>query len=557
MNIRLRNITHFLALLLTFQSAVFADSPSVPEDVRIAVYSDTAAELFWERSTDNGSVLEYEISFDGEVQETLDATSYFTNTLEPGRRYSVALSAVDDEGNRSTPATLAFTSGDRNPTGAVSPARPDELRALVYSVSAIELFWKRSNTVGLRYEVLIDEQIVSTVEGNSFYIDTLAEGRRYTFTVTAIDTEGRRSEAATIIAETAGMPSSISLPIPVNVSIVRYSSTAAELFWDRPPMQSAVERTEISRDGVVIGSSEGTSYFDDTRASDVHYTYALTFIDTQGNRSRTTELVEQQPQPVINRDNHIAILTEVLPVYTGQRYNTLLIDSVDIIVGQFLTQIEFDFPFEKTCQNGGTAIFVSSALSMSFNACMIGETIYAGNYNFLPGNSDQILSDNLSITTLSDVALEFNGGLQFTRNTDFYRTFSVDVLLTESEGVLSIANANTLFNFAHLGRGGGGSNFVATFQGSFDLRSAATSNNLITISTSNDFFYAEPFETHKDNWNYREGVMQLIATDGSELILDADTNDDDTVSVTLNNSQGTEVFLQPWSLWDSVLRRIP
>jgi hypothetical protein len=31
--------------------------------------------------------------------------------------------------------------------------------------------------------------------------------------------------------------------------------------------------------------------------------------------------------------------------------------------------------------------------------------------------------------------------------------------------------------------------------------------------------------------------------------LDADTGDNTTVSITLNNDSGEEVFQQPWSLW--------
>jgi len=49
----------------------------------------------------------------------------------------------------------------------------------------------------------------------------------------------------------------------------------------------------------------------------------------------------------------------------------------------------------------------------------------------------------------------------------------------------------------------------------------------------------------------------LLAEDDSEVILDADTGDDTTVSIRLNGEAGAEQFIQPWSLWQSVLRRAP
>ena len=192
-----------------------------------------------------------------------------------------------------------------------------------------------------------------------------------------------------------------------------------------------------------------------------------------------------------------------------------------------------------------------------FDDCQISEATYTGNYGIQVGNSDSVSSDGLTITSLSGLAIQFSGSLQFTANTNFYRTFSVDVELTSPSSTFSLENAETQFNFAHLGRGGGGPNFRAVFKGAFDFRAPGTGSRLISADTLSDFGYSEPFETHAEDWNYRTGMLQLIATDGSELILDADTGDDSTVSVQLNNNQGSEEFLQPWSLWQSVLRRSP
>ena len=87
--------------------------------------------------------------------------------------------------------------------------------------------------------------------------------------------------------------------------------------------------------------------------------------------------------------------------------------------------------------------------------------------------------------------------------------------------------------------------------------SSATDGELISAATTTSFFYREPRSSHADDWNYRSGVLQLLAEDDSEVILDADTGDDTTVSIRLNGEAGAEQFIQPWSLWQSVLRRAP
>ncbi len=50
-------------------------------------------------------------------------------------------------------------------------------------------------------------------------------------------------------------------------------------------------------------------------------------------------------------------------------------------------------------------------------------------------------------------------------------------------------------------------------------------------------------------------MLQLIAIDNGELILDVNTGDDSTVNNQLVNNKGLEEFLQPWSLWQDVFRR--
>lgn len=84
------------------------ESPTVPGNLRGVYYSATAAELFWERSSDNQGVASYEIKRDGQVLATLDAQSYFESAISDSNRYRYEVVAIDFNGNRSTPATLTL-----------------------------------------------------------------------------------------------------------------------------------------------------------------------------------------------------------------------------------------------------------------------------------------------------------------------------------------------------------------------------------------------------------------------------------------------------------------
>ena len=92
------------------------------------------------------------------------------------------------------------TDGD---TGTPSLAAPTELRSAVYSRTAAELFWARSDMPGLLYEVRRDGEIVDTTDEVSFFDVELASGITYVYEVIALD-GALRSEASTITLTTDG-----------------------------------------------------------------------------------------------------------------------------------------------------------------------------------------------------------------------------------------------------------------------------------------------------------------------------------------------------------------
>ena len=292
-----------LSLAVTVAAALgtapaFAAPPTVPANLRADVYSGTAAELFWSRSSDpDGAVSGYEIRRDGQLVETRDGLSYFTDDLTEGRAFAFTVTAVDFDGERSAPASVSVVGGDRAGSvgaGGGRPPPPANLTSSVYSSSAAEVFWDRSDQPGLSYEVAVDGGPVVTTDGTSAFLSGLDGARGRGVDVVAIGPGGSRSDASSTTLGNGGGssnpdpdpdPETDAPPAPANARLEVYSGTAAELFFDRAPASANVVETEIVRDGEVLGTTNGTSFFDPNRTPGQSYAYELVAVAADGTRS--------------------------------------------------------------------------------------------------------------------------------------------------------------------------------------------------------------------------------------------------------------------------------
>jgi len=197
-------------LVVAFVSALWslsalAAAPSTPTGFRIDVYSSSAAELFWNRSTvEDGYVRGYEIRHNGDVVAVVDALSFYTDALHPDGASTFSITAVNFDGERSGTQSIS-TDGERHSDSIDDrPAPPQNVTAQVYSPTAIEIFWDRSIDPVSRYEITIDGAVTATTEGTSYFTDSLQAGRTYAIDVVGIDTKGSRSLAETIALNTNG-----------------------------------------------------------------------------------------------------------------------------------------------------------------------------------------------------------------------------------------------------------------------------------------------------------------------------------------------------------------
>ncbi len=168
-----------------------------------------------------------------------------------------------------------------------SSSLPENFRALVYSKTAAELFWDRADTPGLVYQISRDSTLIGETDGTSFFVDDLSDARGHDFTVQAVDAAGTTSTASNVFVNTETPEDPVNPPrddtgVLKNEKMSVYSENAAELSWDHPSVSDDVVSVEVLRNEESVGTTYGTSYYDDTRTPNSNQSYQLQAIDSNG-----------------------------------------------------------------------------------------------------------------------------------------------------------------------------------------------------------------------------------------------------------------------------------
>ncbi len=255
-----------------------------PTGLYATVYSLSSLELFWDRIEGVPSML-YEVSRNNELMTITEGTSFFDDTVSAYEFYEYSIVAIDAEtGEQSSPAIVTqFVDIPADYDNSLYPETPGNLNGIVYSNSALELFWERaSGSDGLvSYDIYRNNQIVGTVNGSSFFDDNLQAGTRYAYEIYPVINENYGSSAAIVLFTTgsnAGQEPSEgnSNPGIMNLRGSVYSNSALEVFWDRS--ESLVENGVYSvfRNNEYIGETNGNSFFDNSLSANTTYTYQIT-----------------------------------------------------------------------------------------------------------------------------------------------------------------------------------------------------------------------------------------------------------------------------------------
>ena len=255
-------------------SSVFVHAAFEITGLRADTYSATAAELFWDRAPNTYMI--FEVARDDGAVDFTDGTSYFDSARTPGVSYTYTVTAVNASGEHVDSEEISI--GEYSPDGL----QVKHLRGDVYSSTAAELFWVKDSDRKCTYEIIRNDGVAVTTDGDSYFDDSREAGVQYEYTVTAIDPDGNRSQSVAITLAPFSY-SLINSPQATGVRYTLYSAVAVELHWDRIPNRHM--RYEILRDDGLSNITNGVSYYDNQRVPGQANTYFIVAIDEEGNRS--------------------------------------------------------------------------------------------------------------------------------------------------------------------------------------------------------------------------------------------------------------------------------
>lgn len=279
------------------------DEIAAPTGLRASVYSSKSLEVFWDRVS--SSELSYKIFVDDTLQGTTTGVSRYISDLQKGREYRIRVIAVGKDGSESDAAVLNVSLPGGEDTGGEDTGNEDtdtegefsDTRIAVYSRTAAELFWTRPEGTVVT-EIFRNGERLSQTQGTSYFDGKRLSGVEYSYELIARDASGQLIARATI-GETDIVKPPEDDPKDAtelaNVLLVQYSSTAAELFWEKADDSVS---TTIKRDGVVIGQTPGSSFYDGARQRGSSYQYELLSTDTNGRLVGQATIADGDVPPI-------------------------------------------------------------------------------------------------------------------------------------------------------------------------------------------------------------------------------------------------------------------
>lgn len=194
------------------------------------------------------------------------------------------------------PARIGSPLSDRLPLPGIQPDQPgavDDLSVNVYSDTTAELLWSYIGKGGdgrvTGVQIYRNGALLIEIDQLSSYLDTsLTPGIDYRYQVSIVNSRGDVGPLGNAITintsnrnNTGEIPTvpNVARANPTGLQALQYGDTVFELVWDRSNLN--VIGYEVYRNHVLLGFTNGISFFDDT-ATDMHIHYDILAIGTDG-----------------------------------------------------------------------------------------------------------------------------------------------------------------------------------------------------------------------------------------------------------------------------------
>lgn len=173
------------------------------------------------------------------------------------------------------------------------PPVPEVYQSEIYSSSAAEIFWYRPDEVHqvIGYDLYRNGRLLGHLDALSYFDDDIDTTNLNEYRLVAVNRDGEKSVAAEVHLS-GSQTGRQAVPPATGITLAEYAGSVFELFWQRSPIIGL--RYDISRNGEFIGTTDGTSYFDDKAREGTCPHYRISTVDKAGRRSEAVSVYSQQ-----------------------------------------------------------------------------------------------------------------------------------------------------------------------------------------------------------------------------------------------------------------------
>lgn len=231
--------------------------PTAPSGLSMSGLLPSGVTLTWSASTDNVSVVGYDIFANGTLIGSSATLNYTATSLTPATNYSITVKAKDAAGNLSAASQplSVTTSAD-----ITAPSTPLNLVATNVSTTSFTLGWGASsdNVQVTGYDIFSNGVQLGSSPTPSYTAVGLAPGTTYSMTVKAKDASGNVSAPSTALPVTTATDL-VAPTVPTGLIATNQTATQFTLTWNAASDNIAVTGYDIFRNGTLVVSTSALS----------------------------------------------------------------------------------------------------------------------------------------------------------------------------------------------------------------------------------------------------------------------------------------------------------
>ena len=363
------------------------EPPTVPQGLHAVDSTDSSVTIAWEASRDNVGVPWYKVFLDGTAIGTSPETNYTFTSLEPGRRYSMSVSA-NDLNNNESPRSLSIFVTTLNPDRE-PPTIPTGISISNVTGNTLLLSWQAStDNIGVeKYGIYLNQEWIADEISTSYRVTGLQPNTEYELALIAYDEAGNSSALSSSVLMRTADPDEDPPSVPTGLIETDKTQKTISVEWNPSTDNVGVREYYVYVNNVLREKSTEARETIVQLSSGINYSIAVSAVDEALNESERSSAIN------VSTVNGDITTSPILPT----------VDITDISANtskpSSTTEIE-SFGYAELINYGIEAVISESTLQdpiilkgTNSSEVMIGKRIEDGLivlYNFSEGEGDNV-----------------------------------------------------------------------------------------------------------------------------------------------------------------------